>query len=295
MKDMELNDNICLIGPASVGKSFIASKLSSKTGLFAVSIDDIISFVENELYNKLSLNETQLKNFKLKSLMFAGYNDLSPNMKKQQETLLDEYIEKYKTYIKLFGGLHHFYEPIQEYNEIGSNLLTPSTEFVVLFTQRLHLKLLEIALEKISEPIIIDTPAPLGFKPHENPENDFVTADGYSLSISNIRNKFNLLLNSCGTKVFLTPGIDYKQRNAADDNYNRFLLENLDNYLDNADIVISVNGMFTSPKETALKSRVWLDAESVSKTKEITNSAEISNICDTILEYISDLKTSEMQ
>lgn len=295
MKDMGLNKNICLIGPASVGKSFIASKLSSKTGLPAISIDDIISFAENELYNRLSLNETGLKNFRLKSLMFAGYNDLSPDMKKQQEALLDEYIEKYKTYIKLFGGLHHFYDPIIEYNEIGSNLVNPSTEFVVLFTQRLHLKLLEIALEKVNNPVIIDTPAPLGFKPHENPENDFVTADGYTLSISNIRNRFETILKKSGTKVFLTPGIDYKERNAADDNYNRFLLECLDNYLDSSDIVISVNGMFNEPKETALKSRIWLDAESVAKTKEITNNAEISNICDTILEYISELEAFEKQ
>lgn len=292
---MEIEDNICLIGPASVGKSFISSRLSSKTGLPAISIDDIISFAENELYNRLSLNETTLRNFKLKSLMFAGYNDLSPEMQKQQEKLLDEYIEKYKTYIKLFGGLHHFHEPILEYNEIGSNLISPSTEFVVLFTQRLHLKILETALENLSEPVIIDTPAPLGFKPNISAENDFVAADGYSLSISNIKSRFESILQKCGVKVFLTPGIDYTHRNAADDKYNRFLINDLDNYLDTADIVISVNGMFTDPKETALKSRVWLDAESVSKTKEITNDAEICNICDTICEFIQDLKTSQMQ
>ncbi len=292
MKNTGAQNNICLIGPASVGKSFISSRLSVKTGMPAISIDDIISFAENELYNKLSLDETELKNFKLKSLMFAGYNELSPEMKQKQESLLDEYLEKYKLYTNLFDGLYHFYEPILEYNQIGSNLLNPSTEFVVLFTQRLHLKLLEIALEHLDKPVIIDTPAPLGFKPTKNNNNDFITADGYSISISNIRNKFESVLSNCGTKVFLTPGIDYSQRNAADNNYNKFLLDDLDNYFQGADIVISVNGMFTNPKESALKSRVWLDAESNSKTRNITNEAEIANICDTILEYINELEIS---
>ena len=174
-------------------------------------------------------------------------------------------------------------------------LTTPSTEFIVLFTQRLHLKLLETALEKINTPVIIDTPAPLGFKPSEHKENDFVSSNGLKLSISNIRTRFDEILSNCGTKVFLTPGIDYNQRNADNSIYNKFLIDGLDNYMESADIIISVNGMFTSPDEEALKSRKWLDVVNFSKIKELTNNAEISNICDMILKHINELEYAKMQ
>ena len=292
MKNMEIRNHITLTGPASVGKSFIASELSKKTGLPVVSIDEIIMMIREEQNGELSFkDETTLKKFKMKYLMYAGYNDLPDTLKPVLEQQIDDYIQKYKFYSQVVDGLENLYQIIDEYDAVCAEIKKPSTEFAVAFSQRLHLKILDKFLKSVNKPVIFDTPAPTGFDPKFKNDDgktiDYIECEGFMIPVKELQNKFSEIMSLSGTIVFLKPGADYAQRCGANDEFNQLLIKHLDNYQTKAKTTIVVDGLFNNPNEKTLKTRQRFDVSTQEKISTLTNNNLIDEICKTIIEESS--------
>lgn len=288
MKNMEIKNHITLTGPASVGKSFIASELSKKTGLPVVSLDELVMMIREEMNGELSLsNEISLKKFKMRYLMYAGYNELSSSMQKELEKSIDAYVEKYKFYCETLGGLEKFYKILQEYDSVCAEIKKPSTEFAVAFTQRLNLKLMESILKNIKFPVILDTPAPAGIEPKFKNDDgkyiDFIESEGFVIPTKELQGKFFEIMEQAGTIVFLQPGGDYKHRCGANDEFNELLLKHLENYESKAHKIIVVDNLFENPNDPALKSRQRFDVHSFEKIDAIKNHESITLVCEAIV------------
>lgn len=302
MTEQDVNNSITLIGPSSVGKSFLSDELSKKLKLNIVSVDDLLFMIEYERDGWFDPEKDEQDVFirncakeimntpKLKQYM------KDPILKEKIVDIVLNLVGIYKNYVKMFGSLKCFYEMVENYQQRMLYSGCPLERTVNL--SLVSMQIVEYTKKVIHAPIIFDMPAPFGWSAtdtkllsqYENGEFKHYT----NVEIQDVYKQIENFLNS-STTVLLTPGLDYNDRNTARDSAeNNLLLEHIKDYYDNAKIMITTNALFNEPKSQYLKNRSWLDAQAVLKREELKNKGVISNICDEILDRINELKEVEI-
>ena len=94
--------------------------------------------------------------------------------------------------------------------------------------------------------------------------------------------------------VLLLPGEDYNARNAAQGiQANNMIIQHLTDYVDTS-LMISTNQLFYDADNKYLKQRKILDAREYLAKQKLKNNAEIANICDQIIDGLSELRQQEL-
>lgn len=301
MKIENLKNSITLIGPSSVGKSFLSTELSKKLNMPHICIDDLIVIIRSEKCGDIAPIESKKKQFINRCIEdIRNDHELSKLLKdkkyaQKEIQLVHDFIGLYNHYLKLFGSLKPFYESVEKY-DVMVDLATTNQDYInclAITSAELFDKIFEI----INQPVIIDPPAPVGWNTEQISVSFFVEkklqAKNFKVDVEKCKNTINNVLNNSAT-VFLNPGIDYKQRNAAKyDMANNLILSKLGDYYEHAQLEVSVNGMFNEPKNYYLQRRSWFDAKEIAIKEKIKNKGEIANICDQIVNAIEGDKTQE--
>ncbi|MBQ9795916.1 MAG: hypothetical protein IJW36_03050 [Clostridia bacterium] len=298
MTDEDLKNSITLIGPSSVGKSLIASELSKKLNIPYVCIDDLLVMIDYEQRGLLSIDKKVQKRFvKLLIEDIKQDEELSvymhnPTFRTKEIKLINDFIELYNYYAEMFGGLHHFYGIAQghEARQDLFNLPILNVENLKVVTAQIIATIMDI----YDKPLVFDVPASFGWETSDLYKKSSINI-AFKLKTKNIDLKLiqkfvNSFLNET-TTVFLSPGIDYNERNSARfSRENNMLLESLSNYYNQADIEISTNALFNEPSNKFLQKRSWLNPEEAMVKEKLKNKGEINNICDEIILSIEELK-----
>lgn len=268
MKSSNLAKSIVLVGPACVGKTLVSTELAKRTGYKIISIDDIKSVTKLYLSNRLSRDEDSQEDY-IESTLDEIHAELGisemkledENYARTERALVQEIVDSFNYYYDMFdspyifaGAVNRYYDNIwQERTAEGQNRI---------LNNMAH-RILNIVLDKLDEPIIVDCPAP--FVPQVEPAK----------------------------VVFLRPAGDYNARNAEAGNaQNEILLDNLSYYSEFADIEILTSGIFNDPSEKILKKRVWCDVEEYQKKQELLNRGIVASLCDEIIERVDELNES---
>lgn len=298
MKMENLKNSITLIGPSSVGKSFLSAELGNKLKMPYICIDDLISMIRSEKCGDIAPTETKKKQFINRCIEdIRNEHELSKLMKdkryaQKEIQLIHDFIALYDYFLNLFGSLKPFYESIEKY-DIMVGFARTNQDYINSLAIA-SAELLDKIFEIIDEPVIIDPPAPIGWNNEQISVSFFVEKQlqvkNFKVDVEKCKKIINKTLTNSST-VFLNPGIDYKQRNAAKyDMANNLILSDLKAYYEHAQIEVSVNGMFNEPKNYYLKRRSWFDAKEMAIKEKLKNKGEISNICNQIINAISGLK-----
>lgn len=304
MKNEEVLKNcVVLTGPMSVGKSLVSSELSKKTGMEVVSIDDVLGFAYAELYYGLHAEPNYLSRFYKTTLNTElkrqkKTSNLSLEELEEQITQrIDNYIDEYIRLKFLLGSFEEVFPILKRYYRIFNGCSNLNADTCLALFQEKSTLALDVISKKLKQPVIIDTPAFLGWK---IPDFNFRESDTKSLSRlsyhetpQSIEKATRKILDKFGPKIFLTPGIDYSKRQNVDSTTNFILLDLIDQYAEYADIEVSVNNMFYDENDESLKIREWFNAESHNKRQTLKNNSELSNICDSILSRIEELNNQK--
>ena len=90
--------------------------------------------------------------------------------------------------------------------------------------------------------------------------------------------------------VLIVPGPDYETRTTDKAVTDNFLVEHVDDYID-TDLVISANELFYPTKTKYLRQRKLADAREYLEKEKLKNKAEITNICEQIIDRLNDLQS----
>lgn len=299
MKKTDLEKSIILIGPSSVGKSLLAPELANKLGYKYFNIDDFMCIVNCERGGSLGPTKREQNNFinyqLAEMLNYGNPSLLIPSYYDETKQLIKEFIELYKYYLDMFGSLKPFYQILEQHEIMQDNLnnIIDGINSLSITSS----EILKMALPMISEPLVIDAPAPVGWntdnvKINRRIYNALRCYDMY-LDMPETRKTLNTVLDNT-TTVFLYPGRDYRERNAAQKiQSNKILLHDLEAYNKHAKIVVSTNGIFNEPTNPFLKVRAWFEPKSEKGREKIKNKNEIQNVCDQIIDLRHDLLESE--
>ncbi len=298
MKIENLKNSITLIGPSSVGKSFLSAELGKKLKMPHICIDDLIAIIRSEKCGNIGPTEQKKKQYINRCIEdIQNDHELSKLLKdkryaQKEIQLVHDFIDLYDYYLKLFGSLKPFYELIEKY-DLMVDLARVNQDYINSLAI-VSAELLDKIFNIIDQPVIIDPPAPIGW----NTEQIFVSSfsemklqsKNFKVDVEKCKKIINKILTNSST-VFLNPGIDYEQRNAAKyDMANNLILSKLGNYCEQAQIEVSVNGLFNEPKNHYLQRRSWFDAKEIAIKEKLKNKGEIANICDQIIHSITGLK-----
>jgi len=298
MKIENLKNSITLIGPSSVGKSFLSAELGKKLKMPHICIDDLITVIRSEKCGDIAPSKTKKKQFINRCIEdIRNDHELSKLLKdkryaQKEIQLVHDFIALYDHFLNLFGSLKPFYESIEKY-DIMVGFARTNQDYISSLAI-VSAELLNKIFEIVNQPVIIDPPAPIGWNTEQISVSGFVEkqlqAKNFKVDVEKCKKIINKTLTNSST-VFLNPGIDYEQRNAAKyDMANNLILSKLDNYCEQAQIEVSVNGLFNEPKNHYLQRRSWFDAKEIEIKEKLKNKGEISNICDQIINAISGLK-----
>lgn len=293
-----LSKCIILTGPSSVGKSFISKNLSKKLNYPVVSMDDLLNYIIDEMDGELSLSKKKIKRYVID--YYSEFNDDLEEFEQKgrqdlidkQTELLDEYLDEFVKYRKILGQFKKFYPAVNKYLTL-QDVETDDPKNIIYWGALVSSEMLEKIIKKINYPIIIDTPAWLGWHTKKLEMNDecieALSAAGYSLDLKKAKRIIRKVLRT-GVTVYLEPGLDYEDRNAAKNSgFNNEILKKVDDYQDEADVMISVNSLFNDSKDESLKNRTYFNAEVNLQQDKIKNNGEISNICDQIIEKYNEI------
>ena len=300
MKTDCLQNSITLIGPSSVGKSFLSNELAKKLNMPHICIDDLIEIIRSEKCGNIAPIESKKKQFINRCIEdIRNDHELSKLLKdkryaQQEIQLVHDFIALYNHYLKLFGSLKPFYESVEKY-DVMVDFATGNQDYINCLAIT-SAELLDKIFQIINQPVIIDPPAPVGWNTEQIRLSFFVEKQlqaRFKVDVEKCKKTINTILTNSST-VFLNPGIDYKQRNAAKkDMANNLILGDLNAYYEHAQIEVSVNGMFNEPKNYYLQRRSWFDAKEIVIKEKLKNKGEIANICDQIVNAIEGSKTQE--
>ncbi len=287
------NNSITLIGPASVGKSLISKELSKLTGMPVISLDMIINYITKPI-NHTSIKAKDVK--QLKKLVNEEvkntfpYKKGSPEHKKQKE-LIENYITIFENYFDMFGYHFGFQELSKIFQDVSSlPIFNPSNEDYIAIRQICDIKMLEFIFSKFHGSAIFDVPATFAYKIQTDDTN------------SNCLINLNLLdeltkdiLSEMGTIVYLEPGEDFEHRQTSTTPAATMLYQTRENYYQNADVVVSTNGIFPDAYKDSetFKHRFNFDAATIIKKEKLLNKAEIANICEQILSSCKNLNLNQ--
>ncbi len=298
MTQENLKKSITLIGPSSVGKSLLAVELSSRLGYKVLCIDDIIAVVTSEMEHYIGPTPEEQQKYLNKTIEELKEDfETAPLMRngkyyKIQIKLVQDYIDTYNRYRKMFGNLKPFYSTITNYYTMMYYAKTDEEKINVAAIA--YADILELAIKKCEAPVIIDSPAPFGWRVNQmqasSTINMMLLQSACCVDMAKSLNFTQKILTTTST-VLLEPGEDFSRRNAAK-NYreNDVLLANLEGYYDCADLVLSVNGLFNNPDDVHLQHRSWFNAENVLQQRKLKNKGEINSVCDQILMHINEME-----
>lgn len=299
MSNNAIQKSIVLIGPSSVGKSLISTELSKKLSMPRICIDNLYNFVVSEIENEVFPDEEGIEKYKT-----AILNALEESRKKHgaendiesieiENALVEEFIDEYKQYIKMFGGLGDFRQVARM---IGSGFSSADEVEYNIMLSKLTYEIIKKILTKIDGPVIIDTPMSFGWgapKYGLTVNSRIWLARRFNIEIEKFNEDVRKMLLSLNP-VFLMPGEDYDQRNgAAKSQSNTIILDNMDCYMQETGITVSTNGLFTDPSQPILKSRTWFNAEEFVQQGKLRNNGEISSLCDQIAVGLYELENGE--
>lgn len=296
MKLENYKKSIILIGPACVGKSLISNELSKKTGYRRICFDDLFHLASEEELNNIKpdMNVEKFKRRTLSDLRRARVyrkNALDIDHLKEEDRLLDEYIEMYNEYLDMFGELKDFNNIVS----VGFSEFWGNDYESIYVRNEIALRVLTEIVVNLDEPLIIDVPAWFGWKiPEEEiKKNKIFRFRKMQKDVVEMQNEMQNALNLTNS-VFLYPGLDYHARNAMyNDRLNNIILSSVDNYVDCSNIMIDVSGLFNDKYNECFSSRRWFDShESLEKEKR-KNKGNIANICDEILERVENKEEME--
>ena len=298
MNKESLRKSIILIGPSCVGKSLIASEMEQKVQMNHVSLDDLLIMVEYEMEGDISPDIEKQKEFAKRILLqIMQDSKQKKNMaiskfEKKTFELIKDFFDLYNYYVELFGDLKVFYDIIEKHHLRLSYASSPVQKLanINIVAVQLTNKIFEI----IDSPILIDAPAPFGWIPtNEELIEELEYGDlkrEKKINFNKINREMSKILSSLNT-ILLVPGEDYNKRNTVRASVeNNILLENIEDYYDNAKLIISTNGVFNQPESKFLQKRSWFNGEESIERDKLKNQCEISNICDQILNMINELE-----
>ncbi|MBQ8909320.1 MAG: hypothetical protein IJY90_03445 [Clostridia bacterium] len=298
MKHQNLSRSITLIGPSSVGKSLLAMELAKKTGFKNLCIDDLITVVRVEKEGLIGPEFNQQQAFvdrcikDIQSDSELSYLLKNKRYRSQELQLIDDFVGLYNYYLNMFGNLQPFYDAVEMYD-----IVTSCYEQDIDYVNVLELTssaMLDTAFMVLDEPLIIDAPAAVGWKTKDNLRlsgkvKAALRLNGFTFNEEKIRVLVSEVLD-VSTTVFICPGLDYAQRNSEKKSgANNIILADLNAYENQADIMISANGLFNNPSHYVFQKRSWFDAQERLKKEELKNKGEIANVCDQILEFVDEL------
>ncbi len=278
MNNKNVSNSIVLIGPSGVGKSLIASRLSKKTNIPYVDIDDLLFFIEVDLRNELTPDKSQQESFIQKQIAelskLERETPLTESELKREKILVQEFVDLYNYYHQMFGGFKQFYNIFYEYYKSTQN---PTTGFADIYKlNRATFKLINKVFESSNHNLIISPPGCFGWN----------VKTPLHIKSYMLQNKIGEFLDNTNT-ILLQPGQDYTLRTPTDKlsvNY-RYFLKHLENYYDHSVFEISTNELFYEPENDFLKQRTWLNVRETLTKERLMNGGELDNICDQIIEF----------
>ena len=301
-KKQVYKNSIILIGPSCVGKTLISEELSARTQMPVFSVDDILFFLA-EMRNN-GLKNTSLGRAKYKKLQqhFAySYKPIKITKRDKEKVdylneSIDRLIEKYQIYDEYFE-LKRYKDFYDNYWEIGSALAETdiSNEFSVYLSQVYTTILIQDIIDGLDVPAIIDVSAPdgwfsLDYKPNEH-DKKILDRLGFHFNFEETLADHHEIFSKFGQKVFLQPGIDYKQRQTSEYSGNDVLVNNLDRFHHYADLMISVNGLFYDSENPVFqRGRYYIDVNGNQTKSQLLNKSEVSSICEQIIDGLAELK-----
>lgn len=287
-------DTITLIGPGGVGKSLLAKALSKKTNLPLISIDKIFHYICKDMYYNFNGHNYEKAAKKIRAPYISTLSkEKDPVLKQIQVELVDEAVEDYIRYAKMFAGFKSFYEITDWREELLGYASEPSKDAVYAVNQIYAIELLKIIFDKIDSPVIFDMGATFGWF---SPLKENLDFDGYKINIDKLNEDMAKIMSMMGTVVLIEPGEDYEIRRPEKSNYyNSYLIENMQNFHEHADICISSNGLFDNPEDAVFKTRHMFDAKAKQKRKSLMKQSDINSICDQILEEKDNLNASKFE
>lgn len=287
-------DTITLIGPGGVGKSLIAKALSKKTGLPIISVDKIFHYVcKDMLYNFNGHNHQKAAKKIKASYLSALTKEKDPALKQKQLELVEESVEEYLRYAKMFAGFKSFYDITNWREDILGHIVEPSISEILTVNQMYIINMLEIIFDKVDSPVIFDMGAPFGWF---SPLKSHLNLGGYQINLNELNKQMAQIMSTMGMVVLIEPGEDYKIRRPEKSNYyNSHLVSNIGNYYNCADICVSSNGLFYSPEDSAFGARLMFDAKSKQKRENLMKLSDLHSICDLILEEQTNLNSKNYE
>lgn len=299
MKKSDVKNSIFLIGPMCVGKSLLAHELGEKLDMPVVSIDDLLAFVQWE--NSGLIGTSKQKQNKFISICnsdISGDVALKKNLKDKelksaQLNRASEVLNIYKDYVKLLGNLSQFNSTIKTFERLESEK-NKNIESIALYSV-VSTILIQKIIDILNQPVIFDTPGQFGWNIDESKigeeYNRRLQNSKFHIKLLQIKNMQTKILQSA-TTVFLQPGVDYDDRNSARKNQkNKILLKHIDNYIDNAKIMVTTNKFFNHPNNKYFKQRSWFDVKELATKEKLKDKCNISNVCDEIIMLRNELNS----
>lgn len=298
MNKEDLSNSIFLIGPSCVGKSMLSQELGKRLNIPVVSIDDLREFVLWEVEGFIGPSKEKKQEFISTCYKDAKkdktYKKNMQDEKSRQKQLqaIKNVANLYTRYVKMFDGLKQFKTLVCEHEKIAHNF-HKKIEYIVGYAGLATLMVKKI-VEVYDGPLIFDTPAMFGWEVDASKIGDeykkLLSKSTLKLKLSKLNEEQSKILKQSNT-VLLEPGLDYNIRNTERNSaYNKILLRNMDKYMGNADISITVNAMFYHPENKYFNKRSWFDYKEMETKRKLKNKCNISNICDEILSLMTDLK-----
>ena len=296
MSPENLKKSIILTGPPGVGKSLIGSHLSKNLNMPVFNIDDMLLMIREEFLGNIGptpkLQKRFLKDLKQQILESPADRELlsHPDYVETEEHLLKSLVDLYNSYRETFGDLDCFYPAVKQNLQTISS--AQSMDYIIASLAHVSNQMIEVIINKLDQPIIIDTPGCYGWQFVKHLEFDTKVKLNRSLDMNPLKaeKQMNDTIASMQS-VLIVPGPDYKTRTSDKAVTDNFLVEHVDEYID-TDLVISANELFYPSKTDYLRQRKLADAREYLEKQKLKNKSEINSICEQIVDGLNDLQSS---
>ena len=296
MSPDNLQKSIILTGPPCVGKSLIGAHLSEKLNMPLFGIDDMLLMINEEMQANIGPTEKLQKRFikDLKQQILKSPEDREllshPDYVETEEQLIKSFVDLYNGYLKTFGDLSIFRKAVKQNIQTISSANT--MDYIIASLNHVSNQMIEIILNKLDQPVIIDAPGSYGwqFGKHLEMDTKIKLARNLNMRPSKTEKQMNDIITSMQS-VLIVPGPDYETRMSNKSVTDKFLVDHVDEYID-TDLVISANELFYPSKTDYLRQRKLADAREYLEKQRLKNKAEITNICEQIINGLNDLQSS---
>lgn len=295
MNKSVLNNSILLIGPKAVGKSLIADKLSLKQDSMPIFSSDKLEnyammFTEGDFRNVDEIIEVVKSSFSNEKAL-KKYKGNPEQIIKQNEKYVSDYINSLKFYATVvdFRKLRTI---IYQTMSLLRNNGQLSLRQMLSVMQYQKIQMLEYFFENLQTPVVADFGADVGAVIELLPKEKSQIERMYGIKFSKIENAQKQFFKKFRNVVYLSPGIDYKEKidPRSNDEHNKIYCENKDSYVAFAKLEESMNGTFFDIKNSVFKNDNDYDYEVLFKKNSLMDKSNIENICDQILSEIEMIK-----